>query len=708
MSETFVLNFNVSAPTGLPTVTTDAATNVGAYTAACGGNVTADGGYSVLARGVCWSTSPNPVFNDNHVSCGDGLGAFSGQLTGLEANTTYYVRAYAVNSVGTAYGNQESFTTTVGPVDGQPCPGTPTVTDHQGNIYNTVQIGSQCWTRENMRCTTSPSTGTIILEASPTSYSYTGKKAYYVDGSSSNTSTYGLLYNWNAAVDTFNTAYGETSTNTGSSNAVNVTFSGNRRGICPQGWHVPSDAEWTQLTNYVSSQSGYVCGSNNGNIAKVLASATGWNSDTNTCAVGNNPSGNNAAGFSALPAGCYYGYYVNFGSGAFFWSATQYSSNIAYYRYLFYFNANVYRHYNDKNNGFSVRCLRDGGSSTTLPTVTTTTVTSITQNSATCGGNVTDDGGYSVIARGVCWSTSPNPVFNDSHVSCGDGMGSFTCQITGLEANTTYYVRAYAVNSMGTAYGNQVSFTTTVGPVGGQPCPGAATVTDHQGNIYNTVQIGEQCWTRENMRCTTSPSTGTIILEASPTSYSFTGKKAYYVDGSSSNTSTYGLLYNWNAAVDTFNTAYGETSTNTDYDNAVNVTFSGNRRGICPQGWHVPSDAEWTQLENYVSSQGEYVCESNNTYIAKALASTTGWSSYSSTCVPGNNPSANNATGFSAVAAGDYYGDYNYFGVIAYFWSATQYAGYNAYSRCLYCGDAVVVRSYSSKYYGDSVRCLRD
>ena len=237
---------------------------------------------------------------------------------------------------------------------------------------------------------------------------------------------------------------------------------------------------------------------------------------------------------------------------------------------------------------------------------------------------------------------------------------------------------------------------------------GTSTIKDHEGNVYNTVKIGEQCWTKENMRCTTSPSTGTTILEATPSSYSFTGKKAYYVNGSSSNTSTYGLLYNWNAAVDTFNTAYGETSTNTSYDNAVSVTFSGNRRGICPQGWHVPSDAEWTQLTDYVSSQSEYVCGSDNTYIAKALASTTGWNTSSTTCTVGNTPANNNATGFSAVPAGYYYGNYDDFSYYADFWSATQNNSANAYYRHLTYNNANVYRGYIVKDYGFSVRCLRD
>jgi hypothetical protein len=97
---------------------------------------------------------------------------------------------------------------------------------------------------------------------------------------------------------------------------------------------------------------------------------------------------------------------------------------------------------------------------TTLPKVTTNTVTNIKSTTATCGGNVTSDGGAAVSARGVCWSISPNPTLNNSHSRDGSGIGTFTSYLTSLSKHTVYYVRAYATNLNGTAYGNQQSFTT--------------------------------------------------------------------------------------------------------------------------------------------------------------------------------------------------------------------------------------------------------
>jgi len=220
-----------------------------------------------------------------------------------------------------------------------------TVKDYDGNTYNTVQIGNQCWMRENMR-TKHYADGTAI-PAGGSSTSNTAPYYYDYGGSGIPLSQRGYLYNWPAAM------HGAASSATNPSHV---------QGICPNGWHLPSDAEWTQLTNYLSSQSEYTCGGNSNNIAKALASETGWNTSTANYAVGNNQGTNNATGFSAVPAGYCIGSSFNFaGNNASFWSATQNASNPynAYYRNLSFINAFVYRTSNVKSNGRSVRCLRD-------------------------------------------------------------------------------------------------------------------------------------------------------------------------------------------------------------------------------------------------------------------------------------------------------------------------------------------------------------
>ena len=222
----------------------------------------------------------------------------------------------------------------VSPIDQTEYPATAdviydAVTDYDGNTYDAVRIGSQVWMAANLR-TTHYANGEPVESHTP--------------ATNNNAAKYGLLYDWYA------TMHGA---NSSSNNPSGV------QGVCPNGWHVPSDAEWSQLTSYLSSHSEYVCGDDAANIGKSLAAKYGWQRTSDEYTVGCDLSSNNATGFSARPAGNYYNNNFDSGCAAYFWSTTETYSTYAYNRYLYYNAPDVKRSDNYKTYGYSVRCLRD-------------------------------------------------------------------------------------------------------------------------------------------------------------------------------------------------------------------------------------------------------------------------------------------------------------------------------------------------------------
>ena len=244
----------------------------------------------------------------------------------------------------------------------------------------------------------------------------------------------------------------------------------------------------------------------------------------------------------------------------------------------------------------------------------------------------------------------------------------------------------------------------SLSPFAAQACPGTPTVTDVDGNVYNTVLIGEQCWMRENLR-TTQYANGTPIALGTDTST--TTPFRYYPNNSNSTDITfYGYLYNWPAVMN---------------DAASSNANPSGVQGVCPDGWHVPSTAEWESLMTYMNSQSQYVCQTYWTNsFAKSLADSVAWATNTRpqpSCTVGYNLNENNATGFSARPAGymsiDFKTPYSLkpinFGNNALFWSATEtepgtVGGYNIE----YSNPSFFSSTTPSKYYGRSVRCVRD
>lgn len=323
--------FNQSAP---PTVTTDTVYNITGRTAVVGSTIVSSGTTGIISSGVCWSMTPNPSLGNSYTTDGTSIGSFLSQVSGLTSGATFYVRAYATNSIGTSYGAPISFTTPTH------C---GTVTDYDGNVYNTIYIGAQCWMKENLK-TTHYSNGAIITkgQASTTSYyPYAGQKYYYEYGDvPANTPIYGLLYSWAAVMN---------GAGSSSNNPSGI------QGICPSGWHVPSNAEWCELENYIEPGIDVNCNSTGyrGSMAKKLVAPRYWSQyDQNSFAPGywpNDTTGFNDSGFSGLPGGRYdlhYTYtntasYVNLNVNGYWWSCTMDNNNYIFYRYLNYQNSGV-------------------------------------------------------------------------------------------------------------------------------------------------------------------------------------------------------------------------------------------------------------------------------------------------------------------------------------------------------------------------------
>ena len=294
----------------IPTISTDTLSNISNHSAFAKATITDDGGSAITERGFCVSTSSMPTVNDTKIQVNASSLSYNSTITSLLTNTTYYIRAYAVNAEGINYGNQQIFTTISLPL--------PSITTTAAsNIeYTTVSVGGQI----------TSDGGTAVTQR-------------------------GICYSTNP-----NPSISEMNINTGAGMGT------------------------------------YTAGINN-----LIPNTTYY-----------------AKAFATSSAGTAYGNEISFTTLAL-----------------------------------------------TTPQIATLNVAGIGGTSANSGGNVTNSGGSIVTARGLCWSTNANPTINDSLSVNGSGLGTFAAVLNGLTMNTTYYVRAYATNAQGTGYGNEQSFTTT-------------------------------------------------------------------------------------------------------------------------------------------------------------------------------------------------------------------------------------------------------
>lgn len=551
-----------------------------------------------------------------------------------------------------------------------------TMTDADGNTYQTVQIGTQCWTKTNLRTTHYRNGGAIAENQNASS----GAASFYRPAASDAVaehypdSVYGMYYNGYAVE-------GDT--------------------LCPDGWHVPAKAEWELLTTYMGGQNDYVCGGNPDYISRALAGThrytdqTGstvyaWNHEDKNCAVGSDRGGNNKSGFSAFPAGYWETTFENYGRTARFWTSTP-DNNQAWVSSLTYSEEMVTFNTGNKGQAISVRCLRDDAGDTIVhPTVTTDTATGVTSVKATLHGSYTNPHNLTITSTGFEWKTVDEVDYHVANAS-GDTM---SYELTGLIPDTQYTYRAFVATEDSVYYGEDVTFTTEPEPP--FSC-GTSQMIDADGNHYETVKIGSRCWTKTNLRTTKFRNGNAIPEDVDPdqsSSASFSRLSPEVVQDILEDIPTYsdltfGFYYNWYAAADT-----GDSK-------------------LCPEGWHVSTEDDWITLKSYLGTY-EY-CGSDPAYIAKALADSLLWAPNTDDCSIGKNPENNNASGFSAVPAG--YLSYgspfpNYVEVLANFWMAkpcddNHNPNYYALSR--YYAELLLSESeYMPKSVLLSVRCVSD
>ena len=392
---------------GLPVVTTQEVTDITSSSAKGHGTVTEEGGSTVTERGVCWSIGHNPTVDDSHAHSGTGEGEFTVNITEIAPATTYYVRAYATNTQGTTYGEEQSFTS---------APALPTVTTQSATDINTNSAKGHGTVDDDGGATVTERGICWSTNYNPTITGYhassgTGTGAFTVNMTGLSV---GTTYHMRAyAINSAGTSYGN-----------DVTFT-----TTPE---LP-----TVTTRPVSNitQTTASCGGNVTSMGGAMVTERGvcWSTS-------HNPTVNDSHASSGT------------GGGSYTVQMTGLTVHTTYYVRAYATNS--------VGTAYGVEVSFTTLQQASTPTVLTNGVSNVTTTSATGTGSVTADGGAAVTTRGLCWGTNHNPTTSGAHASSGTGTGTFTINMTGLSPNTTYYVRAYATNNAGTAYGNELNFTT--------------------------------------------------------------------------------------------------------------------------------------------------------------------------------------------------------------------------------------------------------
>jgi uncharacterized protein (TIGR02145 family) len=510
-------------------------------------------------------------------------------------------------------------------------PGTPTVS-YTGQTYNTVLIGGQCWFKENLNA------GTMVISSSG-GYKQTNNgtiEKYCFNNDAAKCAVYGGLYEWPEAMK-----YQGTS---------------GAQGICPPGWHLPSDVDFTVLTNYLGGQ-----GEAGGKMKE--AGLVHWQAP--------NTGATNASGFTALPGGYRLntdGSFTGLGQYGIFWSSSASDAASSWDRYMFYTNDDATRGSAPKGNGFSVRCLKN-----CVPQ----------PSQASAGADQLElQNTYAFLA-----GNTPGCGTGVWHIISGTGgfvVDTLNPQsgFQGIQGNA--YTLAWIISTFCGSSADTVLIS--FAELFGQPCEDIEEVL-YEGRTYNTVQIGNQCWLKENMNV------GDMIFSetggAVQTDNGIIEKFCYNND--TANCTVFGGLYQW--------------------DEAMQYATLPSSQGICPLGWHIPSDFEWKVLEGYADSQypvGDPVWDNDwwrgfNAGGNLKDTTTVMW------LVP--NTGATNMYGFSGLPGGrrdKTTGSFIEKDSSAYFWTSSMHDTEYTVLRLLDFEHKSILRySYANQPSGYSIRCIR-
>jgi uncharacterized protein (TIGR02145 family) len=292
------------------------------------------------------------------------------------------------------------------------------------------------------------------------------------------------------------------------------------------------------------------------------------------------------------------------------------------------------------------------------PELSTTPLSNITSTSFVSGGIIISDGGSVILARGICWGKDHDPTISGNVTIDGSGSGSFFSTVNGLTSGTDYFIRAYATNVAGTSYGNEFIFILPL--------------TDNDGNIYNTIIIGSQVWMTVNLKTTKFNDDTPIPFVTDNLTWGALTSPAYcwYKNDGKNNKENYGALYNW---------------------------FTVNTGKLCPSGWHVPGDAEWRILTDYLGGESVASGKLKETNLAHWMAPNTGASNeYGFTARPGGY-----RTGLSD-------GSFHTMGYYGWWWAGTQDNWSSGRARLMTFDAGEIESGAGLKKNGYSVRCIKD